>query len=342
MRQLWFDLRASLRQADETIAGHRAGTGEPWLVVDVVDPRLWFTPVNAPRPRSVMIAAVHRDGPPAPQVPQPLYRQPLTAPGSDGTSLLDRLRAAAWQGHRWLVIDTSTPPQVYTAASYDADTVPDTAVWTPAWLAAGDLGPYPGQIAHGYQHHGFAVARFTAQTLAWIAADADARAASFPQRPADLLVLRDYGSGVEVLVVRAAGMSTGGLTRRGEAPVGMRRITADADGWYRLADDRWPWRHADSPITAPRRQRGAGQAPGPDVFEPHGPDDVRCTVCGATGYDIAHDEAPSMAGYGTDTTTWCRICRSADSYAEEIGWTSRRAIWPPAADPAPAAEPRLP
>lgn len=339
MRQLWFDLRKSLQQAEETIEGQEASESstplDPWLVLDMGNARLWFTPVNAPRPRTVCVRATNTGGPPPPQQPGPPYRHSLTEPGPDGECLLDRLRTAARQGHRWLVVDVSLSPQLHTAAAYATDTVPDTAIWTPAWLATGDLGPYPGQIAHGYQHNGAVIPRFTADTVARIAADADGRAMSDPERAADLLVLRDYGSGLEVLVVRAAAMSTGGLARLGEvAPVGMRRITADADGWYRLIDDRWLWRHA-APLTLAGRPRAKGHVPGSDVFEPDGLGGSRCTVCEATGYDIAYEQMPSMAGYGIDTVIWCRICRSSDSYTQEVGGISHRVVWPPILDSVP-------
>ncbi|MBF9134739.1 hypothetical protein I0C86_38285 [Plantactinospora sp. S1510] len=330
MRKLWFELRRSLQQAEEAIASHQASElKEPWLILDVRNARLWFTPANAPRPRSVAVPAAHGDGPMSAGELWPLYRQPLTEPDPDHESMLDQLRAAAGQGHRWLVADLSTPTRLYTAAAYDTDTVPQTAHWTPAWLATGDLGPYPGQTAHGYQHNGSLVARFTRPTVQRIASDANARALRSPDRDADLLVLRHSDSSMEMFVVRAPAAPTDGL-----APatfvVGMRRLTADSDGWYRLTDDRWPWRQAIPPTLPPSRRRGERHQHEPDVFEPdEGPTGSRCTVCGATGYDIAYLELPSMAGAGTDTTESCRICGSSESFAQEVGWSSRRAIWPP-------------
>lgn len=345
MRKLWFDLRESIGQAERTIADYTAGRTseppEPWLVLDLADARLWFTPVNAPRPRGVAIAATHDDGPPFGAGSLPLYRQPLTEPNPDRESTLDQLRAAAQQGHRWLVADASTPTRLHTAAAYDTDTPPETATWTPGWLATGDLGPYPGQIAHGYQHHGSVIPRFTRATVQRITTDTNARAirSSEPDADADLLVLRHHGSGMEMFVVRVPGASPSGLAHGGESSVvGMRQLTADPDGWYRLIDDRWPWQHATPPTLPPSRGHGERRAREPEVFEPDGPDGSRCTVCGAAGYDIAYQELPSMAGYGTDRTMSCRICRSSDSYAEEIGWSTRRAIWPPVLDSAPAAD----
>ncbi|MEU4592312.1 hypothetical protein [Micromonospora aurantiaca (nom. illeg.)] len=337
MRKLWFDLRQSLQQAEETAADHRGDRTsaplEPWLVLDVRTAHLWFTPVDAPRPRSVAVAATHIDGPPPVGEPSPPYRQPLTEPHPACDTTLDRLRAAAGQGHRWLVADLSTPPRLHTAAAYDTSTPPTTAVWTPAWLASGDLGPYPGQTAHGYQHHGSAVARFTRATVQRIAADANARALRFPERDADLLVLRHHGSGMEMFVLRAPGAPTGG-----PAPEpfvgGVRQLAADPDGWYQLTDDRFPWRQATPPTLPPSRSRPGLHQREPDVFEPHdGPTGSRCTVCGATGYDIAYQELPSMAGFGTDAAMSCRICGSSESFAKEIGWSSRRAIWPPVLPP---------
>ena len=346
MRKLWFDLRQCLLRAEETASapsGDRTSVSlQPWLVLDVSTARLWFTPVNAPRPRSVAVVATHVDGPSPASEPTPLYRQPLTEPDPDRDSTLDRLRAAAEQGQRWLVADLSTPTRLHTAAAYDTDTPPETAVWTAAWLATGDLGPYPGQTAHGYQHNGSLIARFTKTTVQRIAADANARAIRTPERDADLLVLRDYGSGLEMFLVRAPAAPTVGLAPESFV-VGMRHLAADSDGWYRLTDDRWPWRQATPPALPPSRSRSRGRGRGernrhePDVFEPNRPDGSRCTVCGATGYDIAYQELPSMAGHGTDTTTSCRICGSSQSYAEEIGWSSRRAVWPPVLDPTPTA-----
>lgn len=351
MRKLWFDLRESIGQAEETLAQgqvrHTSEPFEPWLVLDVNHARLWFTPIDAPRPRSATVAATHRDGPPPADGPWPLFRQPLTEGDTNGESVLDRLHDAARQGHRWLVAEASMPLRLYTAAVYDTDTVPETAIWTPAWLAAGELGPYPGEVAHGYQHHGSVLARFTWETVERIAADAQAHAARCPEQAANLLVLRDYGSGPEVFLVRAAGMPSGDLARLGKPPtVGMRHITADSDGRYRLTDDRWSWRHATPPAAASYNRQEGRHVPGPeafeleasepDIFESDRPCGSRCTVCGASGYDIAYEEFPSMVGYGTDITIWCRICRSTESYAEEICWTYRHAVWPPVLHPAPS------
>ena len=323
MRKLWFDLRASLRQAEDTVVS-QAESLDPWLVLDVDTARLWFTPFDAPRPRSTTVAATHTDGPPPADGPWPLRRQPLTTPDTGG-GILERLRTAARQGHRWLVVDASTPMRLATAAAYDTDTPAHSAVWTPAWLATGDLGPYPGQTAHGYEHHGHLIARFRAETVQRIAADANARALRRGWWDADLLVLCGYGSGMEMFVVRAptAGLADQSLV----VPV-----SADSDGWYRLVGDRWPWRQATPPAPAPHRG-GRCHESGPEVFVPDGPDGVRCTVCGATGYDIAYQELPSMAGYGTDTTMSCRICGSSESFAEQVGWSDRRVIWPPILNP---------
>ncbi|WP_018909213.1 hypothetical protein [Salinispora arenicola] len=341
MRELWFDLREAIARAEETITGYTAGTTneppEPWLVLDIPGARLWFTAVNAPRPRSGAIAAVHDDGPPPRAGAFPLYRQPLTEPDIDGENTLDQLRAAARQGHRWLVVDTSVPPRLRTAAAYDTDRVPETAVWTPGWLATGDLGPYPGQVAHGYQHNGSAVFRLTGETVQRIAADSNARPFKFPEQDADLLVLRHHDSSIEMFVVRVPGANT--LGHHNEPfVVETRQLTAGPDGWYRLTAGRWPWRHASPPALPTARRRGQRRQHEPDVFEAEGPDGSRCTVCGATGYDIAHQELPSMAGYGTDTTTSCRICGSSETCAEEIGWSSHRTVWPPVLDPSPTAD----
>ncbi|MFB6393553.1 hypothetical protein [Polymorphospora lycopeni] len=328
-RQLWFDLRETLRQAETTIAGPTGEPGEPWLVVDTAAGRLWFTPVNAPRPRSATVTAVHDDGP-RPSRPWPPYRQPLTEPGPDDTSLLDRLHAAAREGHRWLVIDPTTPPQLHTAAAYDTATVPATATWTPAYLAAGELGPYPGEIAAGYQYNGCVIARFRLEAVERIAADAHAR--TWPGQTADLLVRRGYGNRTEVFMAHAAGSidaPTPGQPEVGNETLRMRRVTAVTDGWYVLVSDLCSWRQVDPPMVQTRHHR---HAPEQDLFEPDGPHGSRCTVCGATGYDIADQALPSMAGYGSDTTTWCRICRSSESLLQEIGWVNRRAMWPPSMD----------
>ncbi|MEU5554287.1 hypothetical protein ABZ738_31400 [Micromonospora sp. NPDC047793] len=341
MRKLWFGLREAIAQAEETNAGYTAGETheplEPWLVLNTVGARLWFTAVNAPRPRSATIAATHDDGPPPGAESIPLYRQPLTEPDTDGKEPLDQLRAAARQGHRWLVVDTSMPPRLYTAAAYDTDRVPETAVWTPAWIATGDLGPYPGQVAHGYRHNGSVIPRLRRETVQRIAADSNARAFRHPEQDADLLVLRHHDSRIEMFVVRAPGANN--LGHHNETfVVETRQLTAGPDGWFRATDGRWPWRHASPPALPPERRRGERHQHEPDVFEANGPDGIRCTVCGATGYDIAHQELPSMAGFGTDTTTSCRICGSSETYAEEIGWSSHRAVWPPALAPAPTAD----
>lgn len=130
-------------------------------------------------------------------------------------------------------------------------------------------------------------------------------------------------------MVRAPATLAGHAPRDESSAVGVRHVTVDPGGWYRLTDDRWAWRHATPPALPPDRERGAHNEHESDVFESTGRDGSRCTVCGATGYDIAYEELPSMAGYGTDTTMSCRICHSSQSYAEEIGWSSRRTTWPP-------------
>ncbi|WJK33154.1 hypothetical protein [Solwaraspora sp. WMMA2065] len=337
MRKLWFDLRRTLQRAEEATARPPAArTGTPptaWLVLHPDTAQLWITADTTPRPGDVAVVATHIDRTPPAGEQTPPYRQPLTEPDPNRDTTLDLLRAAARQGHRWLVADPSTPARLHTAAAYDTDNPPHAAVWTPAWLTTGDLGPYPGQTAHGYQHNGSLTARFTRTTLQRIAADTNTHAIRSPRPDTDLLVLRDDRSGMRMFVVRTPAPSAVDPTPQASV-VAVRRLTADPEGWYRLTDGRWPWRQA----TPPADQRGDRHRHDPDVFEQHpGPTGSRCTVCGATGYDIAHEQAPSMTGHGTDNTIRCRICGSSETDATEIGRISRRAAWPPAIDPTPQA-----
>ncbi|MGI5214845.1 hypothetical protein [Plantactinospora sp. CA-290183] len=333
IRQLWFDLLEALHLAEEVAVGEHVPHGaqdapQPWLVLDVNTGGLWFTPHDAPRPRSRRLSVVHADGP-VPRQEWPLYRRSLTEPDPDGANVLQQLRDAASDGRRWLVLDASIPPRLHTLAAYETDTAPARATWIPAYLTIGGLGPYPGQIARGYQHSGAPVARFEPQTVVRIAVDSDARAARDPERPADLLVLRDYGNGLEAFLMRAAGavrdLDYG--QPAATTPVGMKPIHVDGDGWYPIVDNRWRATQVRPPMI---RSSGTDEhLTNPPVFGSHAPGGARCTVCGASGYDIAYQELPSTAGYGTDTSIWCRICGSSVSFAEEVGWATRRAVWPP-------------
>ncbi|TDB84085.1 hypothetical protein E1091_17770, partial [Micromonospora fluostatini] len=252
MRTLWFDLRESIGRIENAIAGHQAGRARPpWLVLDLSAAQVWCTPVTGPPPYQAAVVATHVNGPPPADTEWPFCWLPVTRPDADGHRLIDHLRVAAGQGHRWLVADIdATSRWLRTAAVYDTAALPDIAVWAPAWLTAGDLGPYPGQIAHGYAHHGAVVARFTAATLRRIAADTDAHARRFPTRDADLLLLHDDGTHLEAVLVRAAAGPAGGITRLAPG-TDVAHVRADSDGWYRLTDRRWPWRHtAPTPVAA--------------------------------------------------------------------------------------------
>jgi hypothetical protein len=338
IRRLWFDLPQALRLAEQTADGATSDAEPhsppaPWLVLDANNARLWFTPLNAPRPRSPHLAAVHDDGD-QPDRPQtwPLYRQPLDERDTEDMTVLDRLRAAAADGHRWLTVDAAIPARVSTEAVYETGTVPGRARWVPAYVQVGDLGPYPAQIASGYHWQHGVIPRFDRQVVAHIAADTQARALRTPNRAAEQVIVDGAEGNLEVFLVRlpdiVANQDGARLLPIG-AKVELEKVAADPDGWYPVAACRWRWDAVLPPMRlAPIIDSDGAWVP---VFEPEGPDgDSRCTVCGATGYDIAHHEVPSMAGYDMDATTRCRICRSAESTGPVYGWTSQRAIWPPA------------
>jgi hypothetical protein len=167
--------------------------------------------------------------------------------------------------------------------------------------------------------------------VAHIAADTQARAVRTPNRAAEQVIVDGAEGNLEVFLVRlpviVANQDGARLLPIG-ARVELEKVAADSDGWYPVAACRWRWDAVEPPMRiAPIIDSDGAWV---SVFEPDGPDgDSRCTVCGATGYDIAHQEVPSMAGYGMDATTWCRICRSAESTGPVHGSTSQRAIWPP-------------
>ncbi|MGC4885739.1 hypothetical protein [Micromonospora sp. DT227] len=65
-----------------------------------------------------------------------------------------------------------------------------------------------------------------------------------------------------------------------------------------------------------------------------GPDTTRCTACGGVN-DIDHFEAPSIAGYGLDTITFCNRCGSLVATNPIFGDHLVRKPWPP---PAPTTD----
>ncbi|MFI7523801.1 hypothetical protein [Micromonospora globbae] len=84
----------------------------------------------------------------------------------------------------------------------------------------------------------------------------------------------------------------------------------------------------------PPWRSGLRTEPEEPIFGVWGPDgaSIRCRICGAVD-EIAHDEMPSMAGYGEDTYTRCTRCGSVETTDPVFGWRAKPATWPPTPEP---------
>ena len=267
-------------------------------------------------PVPARVAAIHIDRPtPGRDRPVPGSYLPLTHPDPDdemwgGPALLDQLRHAVAGGACWFSLDVHADAAVEyaTRRTREVATAPAEATWVPAWVAAGDLGPYPAQVARGYHRPGgHLFARFRRDIAWWIALDCRCQPAR--QRPAEGIRV----TGEQVTLIRHPG--TGG-----EFVV---PLTADPDRWWRLDSDAWPWTLADDE---------SGTGADEPLCQTWGPDgEQRCTVCHAVD-DFDGGELPSMVGYGCDTWTRCRRCGSTETSDPMFGPHTNPAPWPPPPD----------
>jgi hypothetical protein len=244
--------------------------------------------------------------------PTPAYYLRLTHPdgdddGSNGPTLLELLRASRHAA--WFTVDVEDDQTARYAArvSREVDDVPGDATWLPARVQTEQLGPYPGQIAHGYHRPGGAVfARFSRDVAWWIALDW--RHLPAAKRPAE--------------AIRVTGDQLARIHQPGSGQEHVEPLAASG-GWWRIDGDAWPWTVTDDD----------GDAwPGtPELSETLGPDGERCGVCHAVN-EFDHHELPSMVGYGLDTSIRCRRCGSTESTDPMFGAHTRRAAWPPPRD----------
>jgi hypothetical protein len=200
----------------------------------------------------------------------------------------------------------ATSAQHHIVASRPIGEVPADAAWLPCRVSAGDLGPYPAQTARGYHRpDGSVFARFTRDVAWWIGLDQ--RTAPDAPRPAE--AVRVHGEQVHRIALPG--------TDREHA-----REATGRDGWWRIDGDTWPWRLVNDDGDGEELSGGLLQTWGPDGEQ-------RCTVCHAVN-EVDHHEMPSMVGYGEDTYTACRRCRSTQSSDPMFGVHTHPAPWPPA------------
>jgi hypothetical protein len=340
-RRLWFDLAATLRLAEHTRTSIDfiavAGIPDaPCLIADTgVPARLWSNALPQPAapttpPQPDELVAAHVDDASRRGGTHPSYCLPLTESDEhSGVPLLDLMRRGACEGDRWFTIDAdTTPPHCSTRAAYHTSRVPVGADWMPALVGTDRLGPYPGQIARGYHYDDAVLPRFDIDTVRRIAADTETL--SDCGEVEVVVVAHDAAGGPHVVLLRGPGSAVqpdGSRPLRVHAIWDVDEITADADGMFGVGACAWPWRRIDPPVQETSALRGDTRVP---VFEPDRPDGGSlCTVCGATGYDIADQQVPSMAGYGHDHTTRCRVCGSSETTGPIYHWQARRAVWPP-------------
>jgi hypothetical protein len=319
-KRLWFDLTATLRVAEhatscDTFAGYGDYGREPCLLIATGQRGGLDSNGRGDQPTPAPVRAIHVDGGEAERWDRltPAVYLRLTHP-DDGTdeTLLDTLRHHAAGGARWFTVDADgghADGRVCWAVRHTRD-LPAEVTWVPSHVAAGELGPYPAQVAHGYHRDGAVHARFARDTVWWIALDL--RSLPAGRRPAE--TLRVTGEHVE----RVEPVGRPGGDREPTAP-----LPHDPDGWWRIGGKGWPWTVVDEPL-----QPGGVYA---DLFVAWGPDGDRCTVCHAVD-QLDHQAMPSMAGYGQDTSTRCRRCGSYETTDPIFGSHPHPAPWPPPPD----------
>jgi hypothetical protein len=319
-KRLWFDLSAVRHVADhaascDTFPGYGDYGREPCLLVQTTFRGRIGSNGRSQQPTPDWVRATHVDGGTGERWdrPTPSYYLRLThAEDDDEPTLLDMLRAS--NGMCWFTIDVHPGSIAYAVhATREATDLPAHASWVPALVAAGDLGPYPAQIAHGYRRPGGGVfARVTRDVAWWIALDL--RHLPAGQRPAE--------------AIQTTGDRVVRIVDQGSDHERVEPLTADPGGWWRIDGDAWPWTPVDTD-NADTDSADNDDAHG-GLFQSWGPDgeQERCTVCHAIN-DIDYDEMPSMVGYGHDTATRCRRCGSTETTDRMFGARTRRAPWPP-------------
>jgi len=320
-KRLWFDLPEIFRLAEHAASCTTfIGVGEdgrrPCLLVDTRSTGMIGSNGRSAEPAPDPVHAVHVDGAPDEpsdhRTPGSYLRLTHTDPDDEfwqGPALLDELCHAAARRACWFTIDVHTDATIDHATHHtrEVTTAPAEATWAAAQVAAGDLGPYPAQVARGYHRPGgFVFARFR-RDIAWIALDWRRQPAD--RRPAE--GIRVAGEQVEVIRHPSTGRE------RVEA------LTADPGRWWRIDGDTWRWTLADDEVNA-GRDEPLSQTWGPDGEQ-------RCTACHAVN-EFDGGDMPSMVGYGYDTWTRCRRCGSSTTTDPMFGAHHNPAPWPPAPD----------
>lgn len=330
-KHLWFDLTATLRVAEhaascDSFPGYSPGYGdygrEPCLLIATGQRGRLDSNGRGDQPTPASVQATHVDGGNGDGAgerwdrPTPAVYLRLTHP-DDGTdeTLLDTLRHHAASGACWFTVDADgghADGSVSWAVRHARDTrdLPAGVIWVPAHVAAGELGPYPAQVARGYRRDGAVHARFARDTVWWIALDL--RSLPAARRPAETL---------RVIGERVERVGYPGTDRETTAP-----LPPDPDGWWRIGGKGWPWTVVDGPL-----RPGGVYAVYADLFVAWGPDGERCTVCHAAD-QLDHQAMPSMAGYGEDTSSRCRRCGSYETTDPIFGAHPHPVPWPPVPD----------
>jgi len=315
-KRLWFNLAAVTAVAEHAASCNQfrafgAAGRRPCLLVDTAGGGRIGSNGRSDTPSPAWLPASYVDGREERHEPTPAVLLPLTDPDPQPwsePSLLDVLRAGVHRRMHWFTIEVASNGAVThtVVASRQRVDLPADVSWVPAHVAAGELGPYPAQIAAGYHRPGgSAFARFTRDVAWWIALDIR----HLPRS-------RQPGEAIRVVDEQVRRMPPAAGGERANADVG------EADGWWRIDGPAWPWTVADhDEYDAP---------PEPSLTQTWGPDgdQERCVVCHAVD-DLDHDEMPSMVGYGHDTWTRCRRCGSTETTDPMFGIRVHPAPWPP-------------
>jgi hypothetical protein len=203
-KRLWFDLPATLRVAEhaascDTFRGYGEYSAGPCLLIQTAHRGRLDSNGRSDEPTAASVQATHVDGGGERwDHPTPAFYLRLTQPDEEtDETLLDVLRQRAARGACWFTIDL-LGGETFTHAVRQArntSDLPAQVTWVPAHVAAGDLGPYPAQVARGYHRQGAVHARFTRHVAWWIALDL--RSLPAGQRPAE--TIRVTGERVDLM-----------------------------------------------------------------------------------------------------------------------------------------------
>ncbi|MFG2043946.1 hypothetical protein [Dactylosporangium sp. NPDC048998] len=334
-RRLWFDLYATVLHAEHALIRAAASpalpgpaeteSAEPALILrSRPSPLLASNAIPALR-ATPAVPATHTDHldteAASPHMHTPdnggggTYRLPLrTRSPLTGLPLRDLLRRGAHAGHAWFTVDFDDAGLRAATTRADRDLragedVPDSMRWRDILLSAAGLGTYPGQTCPGYRQHGSILAWVLPSVLVRLIADTRCSHTTV----SGFFVAEDNG---RIWLVDDLGERT--------------ELITDPDGLCRVTHPTLAWTAA--PIVSTDDEADA-------VFgwDPTQPELDQCYICGAVDETVRR-ELPSMAGYGTDTTTTCTICGSWEGTDPIFGWRPHPKPWPP--QPAgPAGEP---